>query len=37
MTVDLPTKIAREFSYYGYFATFAAITALIRNIDVTNL
>ena len=37
MTVDSPTKISREFSYYGYFATFAAITDLIRNIDVTNL
>ena len=37
MTQDLPTKISREFSYYGYFATFAAITDLIRNIDVTNL
>jgi len=37
MSVDSPTTISRTFSYYGYFATFGAITDLIRNIDVTNL
>ena len=37
MSVDSPTTISRTFSYYGYFATFGAITSLIRNIDVTSL
>jgi hypothetical protein len=32
MSVEVPSTLGRTFSYYGYFATFAAIGSMVRKI-----
>ncbi len=32
MSVEVPSTLGRTFSYYGYFATFAAISSMVRKI-----
>jgi len=32
MSVEVPSTLGRTFSYYGYFATFSAISSMVRKI-----
>lgn len=37
MSVDIPGKLARNFSFFGYCATFAAVPELVQLVTVSNL
>lgn len=37
MSVDIPGKLARNFSFFGYVATFAAVPELVQLVTVSNL
>ena len=37
LSVDKPGQLARQFSYFGYAATFAAIPDLVQLVTVTSL
>lgn len=37
LSVDIPGKLARQFSFFGYAATFAAIPDLVQEVTVTSL